>query len=84
MAVKVTIVNPPKNRISINRQDKKEVRTVAITPSTQEIINLLPNKLENLNDVDASNPNTNETLVYDETSGKYIVKTLPIVNGGTF
>lgn len=71
-------------RVSINRQDRKEVRTLGLTPSVQGVINLLPNELKTLKDVDASDSNTNETLVYDEVSGKFIVKTLPVINGGTF
>lgn len=42
------------------------------------------NTLIQLKDVDASDADNNETLVYDEDTGKYIVKTLPIINGGTF
>lgn len=84
MAVKVTIVSPSKNRISINKQDRKEIRTVAVTGSVQNIVDNLPNKLQNLKDVDASGASSNDTLVYDEVSEKYIVKELPIVNGGTF
>lgn len=84
MAVKVTVVSPGKNRVSINNQDKKEVRTIGLFPSVEGIINSLPNELKKLKDVDASDADTNETLVYDESSGKYVVKELPIINGGTF
>ena len=37
-----------------------------------------------LKDVDATNLNNNETVVYDEASDKFVIKELPIVNGGTF
>lgn len=37
-----------------------------------------------LKDVDASNIDNNETLVYDEGSGKFVVKEIPIINGGEF
>jgi hypothetical protein len=77
MAVKVTVVSPSKNRISINNQDRTQIRTVGIIPENS-------NSLDGLSDVDASDPDNNETLVYDEVSGKYVVKTLPVVNGGTF
>ena len=40
--------------------------------------------LVNLTDVDATSVDNNETLVYDQGSGKFVVKELPIVNGGTF
>lgn len=77
MAVKVTVVSPAKNRISINNQERKLIRTVGVTPQTID-------NLAELKDVDASDPDNNETLVYDEASGKYVVKTLPIITGGTF
>lgn len=77
MAVKVTVLSTPKNRISINKQDRKQVRSVGIVPENAST-------LSGLKDVDASDPDNNETLVYDEATGKYVIKTLPIVNGGTF
>lgn len=79
MAVKVTVVSDTRNRISINNQNRKNIRTVAITPDLTTL-----SSLSALNDVDATDPNENETLVYDETSGKYIVKILPNISGGTF
>ena len=40
--------------------------------------------LRELKDVDASSIDNNETVVYDEVSGKFVIKELPIINGGTF
>ena len=40
--------------------------------------------LEELTDVNATLKANNNTLVYDASSGTYIVKELPVVNGGTF
>lgn len=79
MAVKVTVVSDNKNRISINNQNRTNIRTVAVMPQVDAF-----NTLTSLIDVDASDPDNNETLVYDEASGKYIVKTLPSISGGTF
>lgn len=79
MAVKVTLVSDQKSRISINNQVRKQIKTVAITPDLSAV-----NRLSSLSDVDASDPDNNETLVYDDASGKYVVKTLPNINGGTF
>lgn len=70
MAIKVTVVSPSKNRISINRTNNVG------GPSTSQLSNLV--------DVDASDADNNEVLVYDENQRKYVVKALPIVNGGTF
>lgn len=77
--VKVTVISNPKNRISINNQQRKTIKTVAITPDLSAVTTL-----DALTDVDASDPDNNETLVYDEASGKYVVKILPNINGGTF
>jgi hypothetical protein len=80
MAIKVLVNSAPKNRISINNQTRSTVRTIGVGTSTSSSVN----RLANLLDVDASDPNTNETLVYDASVGKYVVKTLPVVNGGSF
>lgn len=37
-----------------------------------------------LSDVDASDADNNETVVFDEATNKFVVKTLPKVQGGTF
>lgn len=112
MAIKVSVISSPKNRISINKQDRTTVRTVGIAPSqlTGEqataqigvVANAAYNQansaysyansvaanaitqLTELTDVDASDVDNNETIVYDTTSGKFVVKEIPIINGGTF
>jgi hypothetical protein len=76
MAVKVTVNSSSPNRVSINNQQRTTIRSVGL--ANQDT------KLENLSDVDASDPDNNEILVYDETSNKYVIKTLPNINGGTF
>ena len=65
---KVVVNTPPKDRIEIN------TRGGAGGIDT----------LTELRDVDASSVDNNETVVYDEVSGKFVVKTIPIINGGTF
>lgn len=77
MGTKVIINSIAPNRVSINNQQRATIRTVAIAPAQI-------NRLSDFSDVDASNPNTNETLVYDETLNKYVVKILPAVDGGIF
>lgn len=78
MAVKVTVNSIPKTRISINSGKRDTIRTVGVAP----VVSVT--RLSDLTDVDASDPNNNETLVYDSASGRYVVKELPTVNGGTF
>lgn len=78
MGLKVVVNSVPKTRVSINSTDRSTIRSVAVSPSVPA------NELRNLLDVDASSLNNNETLVYDEASDKFVVKNLPILNGGTF
>lgn len=66
---KINVRTAPKNRIAINTQ--------AGAASGVDT-------LRELRDVDSSNSENNETLVYDEVSGKFVIKELPIINGGTF
>jgi len=66
---KITVRTAPKNRITINTKGSGLGRVDTI--------------LE-LKDVDASDIDNNETLVYDEASGKFVVKEIPIINGGEF
>lgn len=40
--------------------------------------------LKQLSDVDASDADNNETIVFDESTNKFVVKTIPKVQGGTF
>ena len=79
MGVKVTLVSDQKSRISISSQNRKQIKTVAVTPDLSAL-----SSLDALSDVDASDPNNNETLVYDEATNKYIVKILPNIDGGVF
>jgi hypothetical protein len=70
MAIKVRTT--PKNRISINSGSGSLSGTSSV------------DTIRELRDVDASDLDNNETLVYDEGSGKFVVKEIPIINGGTF
>ncbi len=83
MAIKAVISSVTKNRISINKQERDVVRTVALGgggggggggSST----------LEGLSDVISTNKANNYTLVYDAVSEKYVVKELPVLDGGTY
>ncbi len=79
MAVKATVISTSKNRVSINNPQRTEIRSVGITPSTA-----LVNSLRGLSDVDATSLANNSTVVYDSSRDIFVVKELPILNGGTF
>lgn len=76
MGIQVTVNSVPTTRVSINNQQRETIRTVGIAPVPSTLVNLL--------DVDASDADNNETLVYDEVQQKFVVKELPMVDGGTF
>ena len=77
-------------RVSINNQQKSTVRAVGMQPVisySNTINNIFPEgatKFTELGDVDASDSDNNEVVVFDETANTYVVKTLPSVSGGEF
>ena len=79
MGIKAYISSTGGSRVSVNNQQRQTVRTVGVQTDLQ-----LVNQLAALSDVDATDPDNNEVLVYDEASGKYVIKELPVINGGTF
>ena len=82
MGNKITVVNRSSNRVLINTNQRQQVKSVNIVGATDTGTGI--NTLVELHDIDASDADNNEVLVYDEASGKYVVKELPIINGGTF
>lgn len=68
-----------KIRVSIKDQKRTTVRTVGISALAQS-----SGRLATLTDVDASDPDNNETVVYDSATQKYVIKTLPAIDGGTY
>ena len=71
MGSKITVTTTPKNRILINT-----FNGVGGGGGVQELVQL--------KDVDATHISNNETVVYDEASGKFVIEELPIINGGEF
>jgi hypothetical protein len=63
-------------RVSINDQKRETIRTVNVGANRQSI--------SQLTDVDDSNKKDGDTIVYVASTGKYTVKELPILDGGTF
>lgn len=70
LSQKLIVTATPKNRISINNQGGGGGSGVQT--------------LVQLRDVDASDVDNNETVVYDAAKGKFVVEELPIINGGEF
>ena len=94
------IVNTNQSTTVELRTNKTTVSMLPISTTTVELrtnkttVSMLPilttadasslASLSQIQDVDASDPDNNEVLVYDQTQNKYVIKTLPIVQGGTF
>mgnify|MGYP003353689710 CR=1 FL=1 len=68
----INVTTTPKNRIQIN------------TGGGGAVGGSVVDTLVELKDVDATDVNNNETVVYDGVSGKFVIKELPIINGGEF
>jgi len=81
MSIKVEINTSPGNRVAIDSQQKSTVRTIGIGASSASA---QYDELIKLNDVVSVNPANNQILVYDSTAGKYTIKTLPTIDGGSF
>lgn len=79
MSNRITVITQPKNRVSINTTQRTQLKSVNVIGAGTGI-----DKLVNLKDVDATSVDNNETVVYDEVSGKFVVKEIPIINGGIF
>jgi hypothetical protein len=68
-----------KIKVSINSQKRTTVRTVGISALAPAVT-----QLSDLTDVDASDPDANETLVYNSQTQKYEVKVIPMIDGGQY
>lgn len=79
------MVNEPINhRISINRTGgTKVVRSVAVN-TTRSGDGGGSDTLVGLTDVDASDADNGEVLVWNDVTQKYEVKVVPIIDGGSF
>lgn len=78
MAIKVTVNSVPTTRVSVNNQQRETIRTVGVG------VGITAPSIGSLTDVDASSKNDNDALIYDASTGKFIVKEIPVLNGGTF
>jgi hypothetical protein len=65
-------------RVSINSQNRDNIRTVAMPPAAAS------QQLRGLTDVNATTLINNEAVIYDAGSDKFVVKVIPVIDGGTF
>lgn len=87
---RVTVTSGGSTRVLISSLPRTAVRSVALQPQTNisnTVNNIYPSgaaRFIDLLDVDASDSDNNEVVVFDSTANTYVVKTLPTVDGGDF
>lgn len=85
MAITVRVNSLTGTTVAVKSQDSYRVRTIGITPAGTVEHNITgANNLVELQDVNSSSLDDNDTLVYDENSDTFIIKELPVLKGGTF
>lgn len=75
MGITVRTSSPSSTAVKINSQNQQKVRTM--TP-------VAVSTLIGLTDVDVVDTVNNATIVYNTSTSKYEIKTLPVLFGGTF
>lgn len=78
MATRITI-KPRKQSINVSSAPKNRIQINSVGGAAAGI-----DTIAELRDVDASDADNNETLVFDATTNKYVVKPLPSIDGGTY
>ena len=83
MATRITVNTRPGNRVVVDSPQRGQAVTVKMV-GTSALGAGGADRLVQLVDVDATSVDNNETVVWDEVEGKFVIKELPVVNGGTF
>jgi hypothetical protein len=85
MAINVRVSSQTGTTVAVKSQENYRIRTIGVAPAGTIEHNITgANNLIELQDVDASSVDNNETVVYDENSAKFVIKELPVLKGGTF
>ena len=79
MSIKITITTGKNHKLNVTTTPGNRIQINTGGGGGSGIDTLVE-----LKDVDASHVSGNNTVVYDEASGKFKIEELPIVNGGTF
>lgn len=88
--MKVTVTSGNSTRVAINNQQPAIVRSVSLQPQvnySNTVNNIFPEgatRLVDLSDVDASDVDDNEVVVFDQVANNFVIKPLPVVSGGEF
>lgn len=80
MGIRATVISNTSTRISLNNQEKsKVVKTIGIVGSGGGV-----ERFVDLSDVDASNLGSNEVPVWDSANNKFVIETIPFLDGGVY
>lgn len=79
----VNVVVARRRPIFISQENTDVLSTRSVTVRNTTDLSTAPRKLDQLIDVVENNPQNNDTLVYDSSVDKYIVKSLDL-DGGEF
>lgn len=82
MATRILVTTPPGNRVVVNAQRQKVIRSVGIGSGSSSAE--ASTQLRDLTDVNATSLDNNDTVVYDANTDKFVVKVLPDIDGGNF
>ena len=83
MGNRITVSTRPGNRVAVDSPQRDQAVTVKMVGTSALGVGGADRLIELL-DVDATSVDNNETVVWDEIEGKFVIKELPIVNGGDF
>lgn len=78
MPISIKVPNQTTTSVRINNQNQQKVRSM--TPIYQSGAS----RLVDLTDVSIVDQSNYSTVVFNSTTNKYEIKTLPIINGGKF
>lgn len=78
MPISIKVPNQTTTSVRINNQNQQKVRSM--TPIYQSG----SSRLVDLTDVSIVDQSNYSTVVFNSTTNKYEIKTLPIINGGKF
>jgi carbon monoxide dehydrogenase subunit G len=79
MPINVRLAQNPSNRIGLDTTKNEKVRVLVGGSGSGGA-----SYLDNLLDVNSTDKDNGETVVWDDIQGKYVIKPIPEIDGGTF
>lgn len=73
---KVTVYSDTSTKVTVNQRRSATVRSMGVSGGAEV--------LSQLHDVEMTNAENGNVLVYDASRGKFVLQELPNIDGGTF